>query len=57
MLRRLQVVKSRRRLFKLENLLIHNRLQINLVLCEEIAQVLLVLGGSDTDTPVVVHTS
>ena len=56
MLRRLQVVKSRRRLCKLENLLIHNRLQINLVLCEEIAQVLLVLGGSDTDTPVV-HTS
>jgi hypothetical protein len=52
MFRRPQVVKSRRRVSERENLLVHNRLQVDLVFCEEIAQVLLVFGGSDTDAPV-----
>jgi hypothetical protein len=56
MLRRPQVIKSRRRVSERENLLVHNWLQVDLVLCEEVAQVLLVFGGSDADAPVV-HSS
>jgi hypothetical protein len=55
MLRRPQVIKSRRRVSERENLLVHNRLQVDLVFREELAQVLLVFGGSDTNTPVL-HT-
>jgi len=51
MFRRLQVIKRRRCVFERENLLVHNRLQIHFVLREEVAQVLLILGGSHTDTP------
>lgn len=53
MLRRLQVVESPTRILEIEDLLVHDRLQINLVLCKEIAQILLILRRSDTNAPAI----
>lgn len=51
MLPRVQILKRFLRILKGENLLIHNRLEINLMLREEITQILLVLRRTDGDAP------
>lgn len=48
---RLQVVKRRKRVLKREDLFVYDRLQVDLVLCKEITQVLLLLSRSDTNSP------
>jgi hypothetical protein len=52
MLSWIQVFKCLERVFKTEGLLVHNRPQVNFVLREEVAQVLLVLGGADGNSSV-----
>jgi hypothetical protein len=47
MLSRIQVFKRLKRIFKSKGLLVHDRLQVNLALRKEVAQVLLILGGAD----------
>jgi hypothetical protein len=47
MLPRAQVFECLERVFKSKDFLVHNRLQVNFVLREEVAQVLLVFSGAD----------
>jgi hypothetical protein len=50
MFRRFQVVKRRECVLERKDLFVDNWLQVDLVLCEEVAQVLLLLGGSDANS-------
>jgi hypothetical protein len=47
-----QIFKCLERIFKSEDFLVHNRLQVNFVLREEVAQVLLILSGADGNSSV-----
>jgi hypothetical protein len=50
-LSRAQILKCCEGVFEGENLLVNNRLEVDFVLCKEIAQILLIFGRSDTDAP------
>lgn len=51
MLPRTQILKGCEGVFEGENLLVNDWLEIDLVLCEEIAQILLISCRSDADAP------
>ena len=48
---RTQILKSCKGVFESENFLVNDWLEIDLVLCEEIAQILLIFCRSDADAP------
>jgi len=48
---RTQIFKSCEGVFESENLLVNDWLEIDLVFCEEIAEILLILCRSDADAP------
>lgn len=48
---RAQILKSCKGVFEIKNPLVNDWLEIDFVLCEEIAQILLISCGSDADAP------
>lgn len=51
MLPRIHIVKGGKGVFESKDLLVNNWLQVNLVLCEKVAKILLIFCRSDTDAP------